>query len=225
MDAGSYLHWLRTTDLDLAVLSDLKEAVEIILGALQRELAEHEAAGETVDFEMLHCLQEIFAELNHGCIPLGRIEAFRNDFFEDVPAQSPEAVLEQELREIAAGINPEKWSTETYQKLEKAIHGFLDGGEEEALWSTVDEIDSILEESYESYRTTGILPKEVTVESVVCHKILFEGICWWKDAVNLLRDGDDDVEPDWSDVLQHAEMGNRLLVTVQVFNDRLQRAV
>ncbi len=228
MDAGSYLHWLRTTDLDSARHSDLLEAVNIVIEALKEELASEHCEPSDDDgggSEMLDCLEEIAEILAHGGLPLAEISAFRLDFFEPEAVQPAEVILEQELREIASGIARERWSTESYQKLRAAIEGYLDGGQEEELWRVVDDLESLIEESEAAYRNTKILPKEVTSESVVAHKILLEGIAYWRGALDLFRHGDCDSEPDWHGVLELAELGNRLLVTVEIFNDRLQRAV
>ena len=217
MDALSYLHWLRTTDLENARLQDLTEAVGAVLQALASE------AQESAEQEMAEALQTIFEELGQGDIPLELLREFRIEFDNDPSTyEAPEVVLEQELREIAEGIGPERWSTETYQNLEKAVDFFLDGGAEDSLWEVVDGIDALMESTFQAYAQTDVLPKEVTLESAVVHKLLCEGMGWWKEALETLRE---DEEPDWSSVLQMAENGNRLLIAVQIFNERVQRAL
>lgn len=139
--------------------------------------------------------------------------------------QPLEEILEQELREIAAGIAEERWCTESYKNLESAIDQFLDGGEEENLWDFLDELEASLERSSESYQQTDILAKEVTVESLVLHKLLLEGIEQWQSAVAVIRQGDPECEPEWAEMLARAQEGNRLLVAVQIYYGRLQRAV
>lgn len=217
MDALSYLHWLRTTDLDHARPQDLIEAVREVLQALD---VENQESGEQ---DMAEALQAILEELKNGALPLELLREFRIEFDNDPSTyEPPEAVLEQELREIAEGIGPERWSTETYQNLENALQLFLDGGEEEGLWEVVDGIDALMESTYQAYAQTAVLPKEVTLESAVAHKLLCEGMGWWKEALESLREEE---EPDWSAVLHMAENGNRLLIAVQIFNERVQRAL
>lgn len=214
MDAGSYLHWLRTTELDIAKLSDLKEAVGIVAEALRAEGAKDEEP-------MLEALLKISGELDSGYTPVELIESFRADLFEDYAADAPAVVLEAELREIAAGIAEEQWNTESYQEFSEAVTVFLEGGSEEPLWAVVEKMDEILEQSRQRYCATDVLPKEITTESAVAHKILLDGIANWVEALEQVRDGD----PDWDEVLAYAETGNRLLVAVQIFNQRLQNAV
>ena len=217
MDALSYLHWLRTTDLDHARPQDLIEAVSEVLCALDSE------APESGEREMAEALQIIFHALRKGDIPLELLREFRIEFDNDPSTfEAPEAVLEQELREIAEGMGPERWSSETYQNLERAVDLFLEGGEEDSLWEVVDGIDALLESTFQSYAQTKVLPKEVTLESAVVHKLLCEGIDWWREALESVREEED---PDWSSVLKMAETGNRLLIAVQIFNERVQRAL
>jgi hypothetical protein len=226
MDAETYLHWLRTADLETTRLEDFRQAVEEVVAALKAEGDGQEPG------EMQEALTEILHELHAGGVPKKQIETFREDFLYDGEQHDPpEVVLEKELREIAAGISRERWSTETYQSLEKAIDAFLDGGAEESLWSTTDSIEELLTRVSDSYRQTAILPKEVTMESMVTHRLLCEGIEGWRAALAMLKDdepaeGDDEEQDwDWDLVLKTAERGNRLLVAVQIYQSRLRNAL
>jgi hypothetical protein len=223
MDAESYLHWIRNTDLEMATHSDLKEAVEEIVEALQDELSDSEdRSGE----DMLEALEEILEALAGGQLPLSQIQDFRDDFFSPVDfGEAPEVVLEQELREIAAGIARERWVTESYLQLQNAVEAYLDGGDEDQLWQVVNELEKILEESQTDYESSRVLPREITTESAVAHRLLIEGMELWREALTLLQDGDPEVEPDWEGILHTSELGNRLLVAVQIFNSRLQSAL
>ena len=220
MDAESYLYWLKRTDLQTVQASDLLEAVDAVVEALEQELSQAE---EQHGHDMMTSLLAIRHELLGGSIPAKAIEEFRVEFDNDPETyEPPEIVLEQELREIAEGIAPERWSTETFQNLETAIRAFLDGGEETAFWDVVEEIDRIIDTSYTSYSQTHILPKERTLESTVVHKLLLEGMEEWKAALEAIKEDED---PDWNWVLATAEHGNRLLVAVQIFNERVQSAL
>lgn len=218
MSCESYRHWLASTDLETARESDLLEAVQAVLHAL------NEAAEDEQSSALLGALGEIEGQLLQGRLPRELLAAFRRDFpYHASPGEDPQAVLERELREIAAGIAPSRWSTETYQNLEQAIDAYLEGGEEEALWAQVETIEQLLERVSESYQRTAVLPKEVTMESLVIHRLLCEGIAEWQQALALLRESED--EPDWDAVLDGAEAGNRLLVAVQIYYQRLQSAL
>jgi hypothetical protein len=60
------------------------------------------------------------------------------------------------------------------------------------------------------------------LESVVVHKLLLEGMENWKASLEAVKEDED---PDWDWVLATAEQGNRLLVAVQIFEERVQRAL
>lgn len=220
MDAESYLYWLKRTDLETARIGDLIEAVEGVAVALRAEIAEEEQPHAV---EMLASLESILEELRRGDIPLQALTNFRVEFDNDPETfEAPEQVLEQELREIAAGIARERWCTESYEKLENAVNAFLDGGEEDEFWEVVDGLASSIDAAHAEYCRTQILPKEVTLESAVVHKLLCEGIEDWKAALDSLRE---DEEPDWEWLMQTTEHGNRLLVAVQIFEERVRNAL
>lgn len=216
MDAENYLHWLGTTDLVHVGQGDLTQAVDAIVAELEQE---------TPEGEMLQALRFVQSELRSGRTPTRELLTFREEFLydSDLP-DPPHVVLENELREIASGISRDRWSTETYQNFEAAIDRFLDGADEEVLWSQVDAIEDLLDRVQSSYQQTSILPKEVTMESKVTHQLLFEGIEEWREALTMLRD-DQEGEIDWNAVLLRAETGNRLLVAVQIYHQRLQSAL
>jgi hypothetical protein len=67
---------------------------------------------------------------------------------------------------------------------------------------------------------------EVTSESVLGHKLLSEGLQSWLTALDMIRAAlEEDVETDWQQVLDAAQEGNRLLIVVQKFSQRLQSQV
>lgn len=220
MEAESYLHWLRRTDLASADLADLRQAVEVIMLALQQELEEEQTSHA---LDMYAVLEPILEELRAGSVPVAALNEFRIEFDNDPETyEPPEQVLEEELRGIAVGIGREHWCTENYERLERAVNAFLEGGEEAAFWDTIDSLSTGIESAHAQYSSTHILPKEVTLESQVVHKLLCEGIEIWKAALDSLRDGE---EPDWDWLMQTAEEGNRLLIAVQIFEERVRSAL
>lgn len=234
MDANGYLHWLRTTDLQATNSSNLSTAVDAVIDGLQQEIGEdspepscpEDEAHREIIRRMLEALGIIQGGLNSGELPIAEIQAFRDEFVGDPTIYEPaEVLLERELREIAAGMDEARWSTELYQEFERSIEKFLEGGEEAAFWETIEEIEGIVTTASDSYRQTEILPKEVTMESTTVHNLLCEGIGLWQAALEALRDEETDEEPNWDWVQEAAESGNRLLVAVQIFNERLQHAI
>ena len=220
MDAESYLYWLKRTDLETARIGDLTEAVEGVAAALRVEL---EGTDEPHAADMLSSLESILQQLHQGNLPIRALQEFRIEFDNDPETfEAPDQVLEEELREIAAGIAKERWCTESYEKLESAVNAFLDGGEENEFWDVVDGLASSIDAAHAEYCKTQILPKEVTLESKVVHKLLCEGIEDWKAALDSLRE---DEEPDWEWLMQTTEHGNRLLVAVQIFEERVRNAL
>lgn len=220
LDSDGYLQWLRSTDLEAASHSDLLQAVEAVLEALQAEPSDVVDDAEAI-FESLCRIQN---GLRAGDRPLVELKQFRDFFHAGLVLDKPAvAVLEQELREIADGIEKERWTSETYQRFEVAIESYLDGGDEDRFWDVMDDIENLLEKVHESYQTTDIMAREVTAESLVVHQLLLEAMGSWKEAFLLLREeSPNEEEPDWSAILARAEMGNRLMVAVQIFNGRLQ---
>lgn len=132
-------------------------------------------------------------------------------------------LIELEIRAIAAGLEDEKWATESYLALEEGVDAFLDDDDEEALVETLEDMEEILERAYRPYRETEVVDSEVAAESVAAHKLLMEGIESWISALEMLRQEEDvDKDSDWTGALAQAEHGNRLLIAVQVYNAQLQ---
>lgn len=213
MDAHGYLHWLEVTDLEQANLDDLHKAVEVVLEGLRDE----GQAGE----EMLQALETLRPSLLESERPWPQLTAFRTEYLQR-EVERPEALLDDELRQIASGLPKARWRTETYLKLEGAVDRFLDGGEEDDLWNSLDELETLITGASESYRNSTILGKEVTMESQTTHRLLLEGMDTWIETLSRARDDD---EPDWDDILVGAEDANRLLAAVTVYNERIQSAL
>lgn len=219
-DAQAYLQWLRSTDLEQAPHADLALAVEIVVGALE-EAPEESLSDE--EFAILEALAEAQRALNSGTLPKEQLLAFRRLFDGGLSLPRPAVeLLEQELREIAAGIAKERWTSETFSRFEAAIENFLDGGEESELWDVVEDIERLLMSVSDRYENTDILAHEVTAESLVVHRLLVEALESWGSALAMFQQEE---EPQWDDILALAEHGNRLMVAVQIFQGRLKNAL
>lgn len=137
--------------------------------------------------------------------------------------EPPADLIEREIRAIAAGLEEEKWATESYLALEEGVDALLDDDDDEALLETLEDMEEILERAYRPYREAQVVDSEITAESAATHKLLMEGIESWISALEMLRQEEDtSVESDWTGALAQAEHGNRLLVAVQVYNAQLQ---
>ncbi len=213
MDAHGYLHWLEVTDLELASLEDVRQAVDVVIEGLKDEGQDGE--------EMLEALEALRPGLLETERPWPHLSAFRAEFLQR-EMERPEALLEEELRQIATGLPKQRWRTETYIKLEKAVDAFLDGREEDDLWKILDELESLIVGVAKSYQESTILGKEVTMESQTTHRLLLEGMDLWIETLGCAKDEE---EPDWDEILAQAEDANRLLAAVTVYNERIQSAL
>ena len=219
-DAKAYLQWLRSTDLDQALYTELVQAVQVVIAALE-DMPEESLSDE--EFAVLESLTEAHRQLDAGGLPKEQLLAFRTLFDGGLALPKPAVeLLEEELREIAAGIAKERWTSETYSRFESAVDAFHEGGEESDLWEVVEDIERLLVSVTEHYQNTDILAHEVTAESLVVHRLLTEALQSWGSALALIQ-GEE--EPDWDEILAFAEQGNRLMVAVQIFQGRLKNAL
>ena len=118
-----------------------------------------------------------------------------------------ELALEHSLRELAKGLTAEQWQTGAYHDLQLAValgdwHEF------------VVAMLAQLEAASAQYGDLWVCPHELTMESLVGHRLLLEGVDAWHEALASL-------DEHTGAALKWAEFGNRLLVSVQLFSRRL----
>lgn len=118
----------------------------------------------------------------------------------------PEGDLEGEFRQLAEGLSPAEWQTSGYLEL---LPRLQDSDYLQARW---DRLSATLA----SYRQTTVTHHEVTLETVVGHRLLVEGLEAWLGGLELLAASSP------SDGLAEIERGNRLLVAVQHLNQKVK---
>lgn len=130
--------------------------------------------------------------------------------------------MTSELLELARGLPDSEWRTEHYLRFEQSIDRFLEDDDEEALIQFLNEMAGVVDQVLESYGQAQVLPKEVTVESTVTHQMLVSGAELWNQALEEAYRALELEEADWDQILAPAEEGNRRLVAVQVYSERLE---
>ena len=235
MNTDGYLQWLRTTDLERVKLPDVLEAISVVMDALQTELEEQsgrvKSTEETDDLDFVEDMFIALSELNSDFTDNGfsreKILGFRRDFLSETPTfLPPEVILETELREIAEGLDEDRLSTGIHQLFASSVDALSENGEEEPFWEVLEELEKLLERVSTTYAETTLLPEEVTLESQVTHALFVEAIERWKDSLlEIASVADEGGEQDWPFLLEETEYATRLLLAVQVYNERLQRAL
>ena len=219
------LSWLAVTDLENLERREAYTLVGKALEELENETSEQQ--DEDLLDEAFDSLQEIQQILLKGDLPTGKLVDFYQRF--DPAFRSPlecsAGELDAELRELAEQLPERDWCTSSYLKVEHGIQSYLDG-EDGPLQSALREMETIIEAAWEPYAQSSVVNSEVTSESVLGHKLLSEGLQSWLTALDMIRAAlEEDVETDWQQVLDAAPEGNRLLIVVQKFSQRLQSQV
>lgn len=242
--------WLAVTDLDHLDPEKGKAIVKEALDALHQEFDDqseefeeeseefddvHELAGDEVHEEedeesllndIFDALESIYEDFLGGGVPATPLREFyhryQSHFVEEREAAG--VVLERDLRELADQLSEEEWCTESYLKLERGIHAFLDGNPD-LLEEVVEEMETVLDEAWNPYSNTPLGDSEITAETVVGHTLLTQGVHEWIQALDFVRAATEEADPDWQSALDAAQLGNRLLIAVQKFNQRLQSQV
>lgn len=225
MEHLQLLQWLETTDIDLiehrSTLAFVDGAVRALDGLSDEEFEALEGGKE-----MLEALEELLHELEGGGLPKEALLGFLHRFRLTPTDREPvELRMERELRVLAGKLTEQQWCTESYLTLEQGVDAYLDEGDDGPLLDALETMSEVIEQAYRPYREATVLDSEVTAESYVGHVLLREGIEHWLCALELLREEDDSGDTDWSEALGEAELGNRLLVAVQFFNEKIQRAL
>jgi len=124
-----------------------------------------------------------------------------------------EARVEKRWREKAQNLRPEQLRSTTFDDLHKALDAASHSPALVEAW--IDLTEAELLSLWDGYEAGDVLPSEVTIESMLGHEFLSEGLEEWLTALAELRDclGG---ELDRAAILARAEAGQRLLVAVQV---------
>lgn len=130
--------------------------------------------------------------------------------------------LETRWREKAANLGLVQLETRTWDDLHKALDAAAAGRTGLATrW--IDAVEETFLAAWDGYEQSDVLASEVTAESVLGHRLLREGVEGWLEALDQFRQEMANV--DRATVLARAEVGQRLLVVVQVIEQEAQDCV
>ncbi len=158
-------------------------------------------------------------QLLQGSVPENRLGTFLRRF----PRQPKAALqdLESEFRSIAGALHEEVWCTATYLELEAAFEDFDGDGDELRLLDYLEVRRERIHQVLDSYASQTLVSDEVTLESVVGHRLLTEGLQSWLAALDLAEVNLQQREASWEGPLEAAERGNRLLLATQKLHLRV----
>ena len=123
--------------------------------------------------------------------------------------------LEATWRERADSLAASQLEGSLWCDLHKALKAAQDGRSTVAArW--MDAVEEHFLAIWDSYEESDIWESEITAESVLGHRLLQEGVEAWLSALCTFRTGLDRGRIDHQAVLKEAEMGQRLLVAVQL---------
>lgn len=121
--------------------------------------------------------------------------------------------VELGLRELAESLDDDAWRTEAIEALEATLAGDAEGFE-----AGLQALETRFVQAWESYEQSPVAGFEVTVEAVVGHRLLLEGLQGWIDGLDLLRSGGD-----LEAALARVEHSQRLLIALQRQQENLER--
>ena len=124
-----------------------------------------------------------------------------------------EARVELVWRQKASSLQAEQLHSTTWDDLHKALEATTHSPALVEAW--VDWAEGQFLSLWESYEAGDVLCKEVTIESILGHEFLAEGVEEWLTALAQLRESLDG-PVDHASILQRAEAGQRLLMALQV---------
>lgn len=130
--------------------------------------------------------------------------------------------LEQRWRARAEGLGMVQLETRSWLDLHKALDAAV-AGRLGLVRKWIDNVEATFLAAWESYEGSDILEAEVTIESVLGHRLLREGVEGWLEALAIFRDSLGQV--DRAAILAKAEIGQRLLIVVQVIEQEAQDSV
>lgn len=184
------LSWLELADLEAA------RASEVLL--LVREALEGSG-------EMRPLLEACCQQLEWGDIPVSELGQLRQECAGRLEESDPGAPHEAHLRQLAEQLTEEQLHTTRLQTLLSWRK------DPEAIKIGLGQLEQEIQAAWESYAATPVAGTEVTVEAVVGHRLLLEGLQDWLTALEEVRAGNFDL------ALALARQGNRILLALQHF--------
>ncbi len=120
------------------------------------------------------------------------------------------------LRRAEALAN-EDLETETWIDLQEALE-LLQQGDVESTESWLEETTANLIAVWHEYENLSILDEEITCETVLGHRFLRDGVEFWLEALDLLKEGLTE-NFDSQTILDRARQGQRRLVLLQIIEE------
>ena len=233
----SLLSWISVTSFDSIDVFDWDAADKMVkqtLDALENDAVSWKDDEELIDV-LIDRLDEVYESMEKREQAVALLQQFAQDFQAELHAVSlaPGEALEQEFFQLAEQLEAAEWQTPTYQNVANGYANYLKGNPN-SLRQALENTWSIIEGARASYQETSVADSEVTAESVVGHKLLSEGLNHWEAALQLLSElpglsPECNIVQDVEAVKNHAreamaeaEYGNRLLVTLPKFHQRVK---
>ena len=114
--------------------------------------------------------------------------------------------------------------TEVFSDLHLALEAAKDGRKALVIrW--LDHTEARFISIWEQYESGDVLEEEVTVESVLGHRFLLEGVEGWLDALGTFREELEIGEVNADDILECAEYAQRRLVLLQLLEQEAEEAL
>lgn len=206
-----------------ALVSQLEKGGVFSLGLGWRGWFENAAlqleTDDTIDARLTDELAETLAEAEEAMVAglnsQGALNRLVSLYYRNLESKP----LEQRYREKAAGLGAVQLETRSWSDLHKALDA-AEAGRLGLVTKWIDKVEETFLAAWDGYEGSDILEQEVTAESVLGHRLLREGVEGWLEALATFRDSLGSV--DRAAVLAQAEVGQRLLMVVQIVEQEAQ---
>ena len=134
-------------------------------------------------------------------------------------AQSPLETVEDDIDEIAQGLEEEAYETDRLMRFERILKGLDDQPDERAekrLQTQLDSLEAEFRGIWNDYLKLSVAPSEVTAESVGGHRFLEDAFNMWFQAFEFAH------ELELDEAWESACEGNRLLLAVSMWSDEIR---
>ncbi len=132
--------------------------------------------------------------------------------------------LELRWREKAASLGTIQLESRTWEDLHKALDASA-AGRLAVVSRWIDKVEETFLAIWEGYERSDVLQEEITLESVLGHRLLREGVEGWLEALASFRESLDNFNLKRTAILTQAEAAQRLLMVVQVIEQEAQDSV